>query len=56
MRVDLDENWVRLIWNHSILPYIEEQLFAEPELLTEYRLEALRKSESADGTPDTHAD
>ena len=27
MRSDLDDNDVSLIWEHSVLPYIEERLF-----------------------------
>lgn len=42
MRKDLDEEWVTLIWNHSILPYIEEQLFGQEERLSEFDLATLR--------------
>ena len=38
MRPDLDEEWVKLIWDHSILPYIQEQLFGETERLAEFEL------------------
>ena len=37
MRSDLDDEWVDLIWSHSILPYIEEQLFGEEDRLAEFR-------------------
>lgn len=30
MRKDLDDNWVELIWNHQIMPYLEEYFFGEP--------------------------
>jgi len=56
MRPDLDEEWVELIWHHAVLPYIEEQLFAEPELVREFSLEVLRPRNVADGTPIAHAD
>lgn len=56
MRPDLDEEWVELIWDHAVLPYIEEQLFAEPEQVREFSLEALRPRNVADGTPLAHAD
>jgi len=56
MRPDLDEEWVELIWNHAVLPYIEEQLFAEPEQVREFSLEALRPKNITDGTPYVHAD
>ncbi len=42
MRKDLDEEWVKLIWRHSILPYIEEQLFGQEERLSEFDLATLR--------------
>ena len=29
MRDDLDDEWVKRIWKHSIMPYVEEQLFGE---------------------------
>ena len=38
MRPDLDKEWVKLIWDHSILPYIQEQLFGETERLAEFEL------------------
>ena len=42
MRKDLDEEWVKLIWRHSILPYIEEQLFGQEERLSDFDLATLR--------------
>ena len=42
MRLDLDEEWVSLIWSHAVLPYVEEQLFGEGERLAEFALDALR--------------
>ena len=42
MRQGLDEQWVRLIWDHAVLPYIGEHLFGEPDRLREFRLDALR--------------
>lgn len=51
MRDDLDENWVGLIWEHSVLPYIAEQLFGEDERLDEFALAALRYP-GAPGTQD----
>lgn len=35
----LDEEGVRLVWEYSIYPYIEDQLFERPERLTRYRWE-----------------
>lgn len=42
MRHELDDAWIELIWKHSILPYIEEHLFAEPERISEFALEVLK--------------
>ena len=42
MRQGLDEPWVRLIWDHAVLPYIGEHLFGEPDRLRDFRLDALR--------------
>ena len=42
MREGLDEDRVRMIWEHNVLPYIEERLFGEPDGLKEFALDALR--------------
>ena len=58
MRDDLDEQWVKLIWKHSILPYIEEQLFGQEERLAEFDLATLRaeiKSEDTSTNGDGNA-
>jgi MoxR-like ATPase len=39
----LDEERVRMVWEHSILPYIAEQLFTEEGRLPEFALEELKK-------------
>lgn len=44
MRNDLDDEWVELIWEHSVLPYIAEQLFGEEDRLVEFSLDSLRAS------------
>ena len=62
MKQDLTEEWVALIWEHSILPYLEELLFGEKERLEDFELERLRVGgraeaeevgEEADASPDT---
>ncbi len=40
----LDDAAVGRIWEHSILPYIEEHLFGEHERLDEFALDSLRKA------------
>ena len=42
MRQDLNERWVRLIWEHQILPYLEEHFFGAPDRLEDFQLDALR--------------
>ncbi len=44
MQEDLDEEWVELIWEHSILPYLEERFFGSREELEQFQLSALRSS------------
>lgn len=56
MRPDLDEEWVQLIWEHSVLPYVEEQLYAEPERLKEFDLRTLRDRVAKDAEPNPDAD
>ena len=48
MKRDLDDEMVRLIWEHNVLPYVEEHLYGEHERLREFDLDALRK-ELGDG-------
>ena len=51
MRKDgLDEEMVGLIWEHNVLPYIEEQLYGEHGRMDEFDLKKLRRS--ADSGPD----
>ena len=53
----LDEETVRRIWEHSVLPYVEEQLYGERDRLAEFDLDRLRREaagepELADGEED----
>lgn len=41
LRDDLDDDWVRLIWRHSVLPYISEQFFGEPDRVADFELDRL---------------
>ena len=43
-----DEDGVRRIWEHSVIPYIEEHLFGNLDGLDEWKFDALRKK--ADGS------
>ena len=44
MRDSLDDAAVARIWQHSVLPYVEECLFGEGDRLGEFALDALRRS------------
>ena len=51
MRPNLDERWLQLIWQHSVLPYIEEQYYDEPHRVAQFDLARLRaKLPAADET------
>ncbi len=52
MKNDLDEGKVELIWEHNVLPYIEERLFGEDKRLAEFRLASLRRETENDGQGD----
>ena len=55
MRKVLDERTVELIWEHNILPYIEEQLYGERDRLAEFGLSELRR-ELTSGPADERGD
>jgi MoxR-like ATPase len=42
IRADLDEEWVELIWEHSILPHVAEQFFGDEPKLAGFALDKLR--------------
>ena len=42
MKDDLDEEKVRLVWEHNVLPYVEEHLYGETDRLAEFDLDKLR--------------
>ena len=49
----LDEETARLVWEHNVLPYIEEQLYGEPDRRAEFGLDRLRRE--ARGEPEAPA-
>ena len=58
MKERLDEDAVERIWKHSVMPYIEEHLFGEPDRLKDFELDALRNQsgenageDEGDGAP-----
>ncbi len=48
MRSDLDDEWVELVWEHSVLPYLAEQFFGEERQLDRFALDVLRHSKTLD--------
>jgi 5-methylcytosine-specific restriction protein B len=42
LKPGLTEEWVELIWEHGVLPYLAEQLYGEEERLRELALDQLR--------------
>ena len=57
MRKDgLDEEMVGLIWEHNVLPYIEEQLYGEHDRLDEFKLDRLRREAEGETGSDASAD
>lgn len=56
LRHDLDESWVSLTWEHSIMPYIAEQFFGEEERVDDFALDVLRRHEPEGGGPGEEPD
>lgn len=54
LREDLSEEWVEIIWEHAVLPYLSEQFFDEEERLEEFALDTLRSA--VDGAGERGAD
>ena len=52
MKDSLDKQAVERIWEHSVLPYIEERLFGEGDRLGEFDLNKLWDAEGAGSTGD----
>ena len=55
MRPGLDEDAAARIWEHSVLPYIEERLFGSESRLDDFGLEKLRKAAES-SAPDEDSD
>ena len=59
MRDGLDQEMVELIWEHNVLPYIEERLHGEHDRLGKFELDALRREDAerkeGDGSNDGQA-
>ena len=55
MKEDLDEEKVEMIWEHNVLPYVEEQLFGERDQLDGFKLDLLRREIEGETEPDAPA-
>ena len=44
LRGDLDEEKLELVWKHSVLPFLAEQLYGEPDRLRDFDLGVLRSA------------
>lgn len=55
MKEDLDEEMVEMIWEHNVLPYVEEQLFGESDQLDGFKLDLLRREIEGETEPDAPA-
>ena len=42
MKEGLDDSMVEMIWEHNVLPYIEERLFGDSDRLSDFDLDKLR--------------
>jgi MoxR-like ATPase len=49
MRLDLSARWVRLIWQHAVIPYLEELLLGEEGRLEKFDLDRLQREETHEG-------
>jgi hypothetical protein len=56
MRPTLSEEWVELVWEHAIVPYLAERFYGAEERLKEFGLEALRREVQGKGGPDVEAE
>ena len=43
MKDGLNEEKVKMVWEHNVLPYIEERLFGEDEVRNRFDFDKLRK-------------
>lgn len=53
LREDLTEEWVRTVWEHAVIPYLEERFFGDQEALDQFRLDRLKRS--LQGVPEEEA-
>jgi MoxR-like ATPase len=51
LRKDLSDEWVELIWEHSVLPYLAEHFIGDEARLKELQLRALRAPKMTQASP-----
>ena len=51
MKQNLSTEWVELIWEHAVIPYLAEQFLGEEERLKDFTLSALRDRTSLGQPP-----
>ena len=51
MKDDLDDDMVKRIWTHSVLPYIEERRFGDERVAGEFSLDTLQRERSVQNAP-----
>jgi len=56
LRSDLTEDWVRIIWRRSIIPYIEEQFIGDEQRVEQFQLDVLRKGRVSQSDQPAEAD
>lgn len=59
LRPEMDEDWIELVWEHSVLPYLGEQLVGDEGRISDFGLRRLRQEAgitvtevAEDGLPD----
>ena len=52
MKDSLDEDMAQLIWEHNVLPYVEEHLYGQTDRLKEFDFDSLRGRGGSDGESD----
>lgn len=48
LRDDLTLEWVGIIWEHAVIPYLAEQMMDEADRLEEFDLDVLRPAASSE--------
>lgn len=57
MKKNLDDDWLEMIWDFAVVPYLEEQLLGDSDLLGEFTLPRLRaEAEEEPSSPQTESD